>query len=90
MKLSREQTEYRIISNSIFLRIIISKFMKIWQLFHVKNVCKNVNNQHVQNGRTDFFLSQLSNCYTFQIVHNCIRNHHTEFEISRTILTYLN
>ncbi len=55
MKLSREQTEYRIISNSIFLRIIISKFMKIWQLFHVKDVCKNVNNQLVQNGRTDFF-----------------------------------
>ena len=41
-------TEYHIISKSIFLRIIIPKFMEIRQLFlHVKNVCKNVNNQHV-------------------------------------------
>ena len=30
-------TEYNIISKLIFLRIIISKFMKIMQLFHVKN-----------------------------------------------------
>ncbi len=29
------------------LRIIILKFVKIRQLFHVKNVCKNVKNQHV-------------------------------------------
>ena len=31
-------TEYHIISKLIFLRIIIKKFMKIRQLFHVKNV----------------------------------------------------
>ena len=41
-------TEYHIISKLIFLRIIIPKFMKIRQLVHVKNVCKNVKNQHVK------------------------------------------
>ena len=40
-------TEYHIISELIFLRIIIPKFIMIMQLFHVKNVCKNVKNQHV-------------------------------------------
>ena len=40
-------TEYQIISKLIFLRIIIPNFMNIRQLFHVKNVCKNVKNQHV-------------------------------------------
>ena len=40
-------TEYHIISKLIFIRIIIPKFMKKRRLFHVKNVCKNVKNQHV-------------------------------------------
>ena len=35
-------TEYPIISKLIFLRIIFSKFMKIKKLFHVKNVCQNI------------------------------------------------
>ena len=35
-------TEYHIISKLIFLRIIIPKFLEKRQLFHVKNVCKNV------------------------------------------------
>ncbi len=35
-------TEYQNISKSIFLRIIIPKFMEKRQLFNVKNVCKNV------------------------------------------------
>ena len=39
-------TEYHIILKLIFLRIIIQKF-KRGQLFHVKNVCKNVKNQQV-------------------------------------------
>ncbi len=39
-------TDYHI-SKLFFLRITISKFMKIRQLFHVKNVCKNVKYQHV-------------------------------------------
>ncbi len=30
-----------------------------------------------------------SSCYAFYIVPNCIRNHHTEFESDRTILTYV-
>ncbi len=34
-------TEFHIISKLIFLRIIISKFMMIRQLFHVKIVCTN-------------------------------------------------
>ena len=34
-------TEYHIIYSFIFRRIIIPKFMKIRQLFHVKNVCEN-------------------------------------------------
>ena len=41
-------TEYHIISKLIFRRINTPK------LFHVKNICENVKNQHVQNGRTDF------------------------------------
>ena len=32
-------TEYHDISKLIFLRIIVPKFMKERQLFHVKNVC---------------------------------------------------
>ncbi len=37
---SSDIREYHTISKLIFLRIIIPKFMKIRQLFHVKNVCK--------------------------------------------------
>ena len=33
-------TDYHIISKLILLRIIIPKYLKIRQLFHVKNVCK--------------------------------------------------
>ncbi len=40
-------TEYYVISKLIFLRFIIPKFMMISQLYHVKNVFKNVKNQHV-------------------------------------------
>ena len=43
----KNNTEYHIISKLIFLRIIILKFMNIRQLFHVKNVSKNVKNHHV-------------------------------------------
>ena len=35
-----KSTEYNIISKSIFLRIIIRKFMKIRELFHVKTDAK--------------------------------------------------
>ncbi len=34
-------TEYRIVSKLIFPRIIIPKFMRIKQLFNVKNVCNH-------------------------------------------------
>ncbi len=59
LKISEDQTnidkyrvalniiEYHIISKLIFQRILIPKFM-IRQLFHVKNVCKNVKNQHIK------------------------------------------
>ncbi len=40
-------TEYHIISKLNSLRIIIPKFMIIRQLFYIKNVCENVQNQHV-------------------------------------------
>ena len=40
---------FRFLSKLIFLRISIPKFMMIRQLFHVKNVCKNVKIQHVLN-----------------------------------------
>ena len=33
------------------------------------------------------FRSQLSSCYAVYSVPNCIRNHHTKFEIDTTILT---
>ncbi len=32
------------------------------------------------------FRSQLQRCYAFYVLPNCLRNHHTEFEINRTIL----
>ena len=35
-------TEYHNISKIFFLKTIIPKFMKIKQLFNIKNVCKNV------------------------------------------------
>ena len=38
-------TEHHIITKLIFQRIIILKFMKNMQLFHVKNVHNNVKNQ---------------------------------------------
>ena len=46
-KVATNITEYHIISKIIFLRIIISKFMMIRQLFHVKDVCNNARNKHV-------------------------------------------
>ena len=45
-----------------------------------ENVVKKVKNQHALNGRAE---------YTFSIVPECYRNHHTKFEIDRTILTCL-
>ena len=65
-RVSASITEYYIISKLIFRRIIIPKFMKERQLFHVKN-------QHLRLG----FWSQLSSCYAFFIVPNCIKNHYT-------------
>ena len=50
--------------------------MMVEQLFYVKNVCKNAKSENVLNERTDFL--------------DCIRNHHSEFEIDRVILTRLN
>ena len=38
------------------LRIIISKFMLIWQFCHVKNV-KVRKIKHVKNGHTDFLVT---------------------------------
>ncbi len=66
-------TEYLIISKLIFLRLIILKFIMIRQLFYVKNVCKNVTNQHV-------YMDVLTVCSQLEFprfLHfNCIRNHH--------------
>ncbi len=45
--LAENISEYHILSKLIFFRINIHKFMNIRQLFHVKNVCKNVKNQNV-------------------------------------------
>ncbi len=42
-------TECNNISKLIFLRIIIPKFMMNRQLFHIKNVYKNVKDQHMYN-----------------------------------------
>ena len=46
-RVATNDTDYHIISKLIFQKIIILKFMMVRQLFHVKNVCKNVKNQHV-------------------------------------------
>ncbi len=45
-RLAANITEYHIISKLIFN---IPKFMKKRRLFYVKNLCKNVKNQHVLN-----------------------------------------
>ncbi len=97
LKKSDDQTnieKYRvaaniIISKSIFFRIIIPKFMMIRQLFYVQNVCKNVKNQHLKKRCTDCLFT-IRESYASYILHNCIMNHHTEFEIDKTILTCLN
>ena len=76
-------TEYHIISKSIFLTIIIPKSMEIRQLFfHVKNVCKNVNNQHVLNTYR-LFDHNYQVIMPFYIVSNCIRNQNTMFKIEK-------
>ena len=49
-------TGYHIISKLIFLGIIFPNFMKIRQLFHIINLCKNVKNQHIYNGCMDFLV----------------------------------
>ena len=58
--------------------------MKIRQLFHVINVCKNIKNQHASMDVCTFW-SQLSSCYPFYILPNYIRYHHTDVEIDKTI-----
>ena len=77
--------KYYRISKFIFLGIIIPKFMEMRQLFHVKMLKINMFRMDVW-----IFWSQLSSCYAFYIVLNYIMNHHTEIEIDRTIMTYLN
>ena len=81
-------TEYHILSKLNFLRLIIPKFMKKRRLFYVKNVCKNIKNQHVLNWTYGLFDQNYR--AAFYILPNSIRNHHTEFEIHRTILTCQN
>ena len=85
-KVAANITEYHIISKLIFLRIIIPIFKKIRQLFHVKNVWKNVKKINMFKMDIWTFWSQLLSCCAFYIVPNCIKNHHTKFEIGRTIL----
>ncbi len=46
-KVAANIAEYHTISKLFYLKLIIPKFMKKRLLFHVKNVCKNVKNQHV-------------------------------------------
>ena len=55
-KIANYRVTANIISKLIFLGIIFPNFMKIRQLFHVKNLCKNVKNQHVYNGCMDFLV----------------------------------
>ena len=52
--------------------------MKLKQLFHVKNVFNNVNMFK--------WTLQLLSGYTFYIVPDCIRDHHTKFEIDKNNL----
>ena len=59
----------------------LPKLMEKRQLFHVKKMYVKMD--------VWTFCSQLSSYCDFYIVPNCIRNHHTKFEIDRTILTYL-
>ena len=89
MNIDKFRVAANITSKLIFQRIIIPKFMKIRHLFHVNNVCRNVKTKHVKNG-VWIFWSQLLSSYASYILPFCNRNHHTEFEIERTILTYLN
>ena len=52
-KVAANITVYHIISKLIFLRIIIPKFMKIRQLFHLKNVKINM----LKVGQRDFLVT---------------------------------
>ena len=70
-------TEYHITSKLIFLRKNHSK------IYEDKNVGRNVKHFKMEVWT---FWSQFSSCYALYIEHN----YHTEFEIGRTILTYLN
>ncbi len=44
---SDEYWQYRVAANITQYQNNLQKFMEIKQLFHVKNVCKNVKNQQV-------------------------------------------
>ena len=46
-RVAANMIEYHIMSNLIFLHLEIPKFMMKRQLFHVRNVCKNVRNPNV-------------------------------------------
>ncbi len=66
-KKSDDQTiidKYRVAANiteyfikKIFFRIVIPKFFMIRQLSYIENLCQNVKNQHVQNGRMVFLVT---------------------------------
>ena len=73
-------TENHIIIKLIYLRIIILKFMMIRQLFHAIMYVKMSKLTCLMFTE---FLSQLTSCYTFQILPNYMSNHHTELKSTR-------
>ena len=54
--------------------------MTIRQLFHIKSVCKNVENQHVYNRHMDFMVPIIELLRFLHCI-KCIWNHHSEFEV---------
>ena len=73
-------TENHIILKLIFMRNIILKFMMIRQLFHA---IMYVKMSELTCLMFTEFLSQLTSCYTFQILPNYMSNHHTELKSTR-------
>ncbi len=79
--------ECHITSKLNFHIIIIPKFIMTMQLFHVKMYVK-MSKINMFKMVVWTFWSQLSSCYPFYIVLNCIRFHHTEYVIDRTSLCW--
>ena len=98
LKKSDDQTnieKYRVAANIITI-ISYQNYSFLETLFPIHDYKANISckKMYIKMSKINIFKmdiwtfwSQLSSCYPFYIVHNCMKNH-TEFKI--LILTYLN